>query len=111
MANLDFVKMKPNNSVIKGGAGTAPLTGNPPEARMTVRALVDSGRAYAIYLKGGTQAELKLDMPVGRYVAEWVNTKTGKVDADETIDHPGGERLLKSPAYTDDIALRIKRSP
>jgi hypothetical protein len=110
MDSFDFIKMKPDNAVIKGGLATVAIAGNPPEARMTARALVEPGRAYAIYLKGGTQAELKLDLPAGAYSVEWVNTKTGKIDKREAINHPGGEKALSSPEYVEDIALRIKRS-
>ena len=41
--DFDFVKMKPDNSVIKGGV--------PPGT--TARALVEPGQAYAIYLRPG----------------------------------------------------------
>jgi len=111
MDSFDFVKMKPDNSAIKSGTATVPISGNPPQARMTARALVDPGRAYAIYLNGGTQAKLALNLPAGSYVAEWVNTKTGKIDQRESLDHSGGEKTLSSPNYDEDIALRIKRKP
>jgi hypothetical protein len=106
---FDFVKMKPDNSIIKGGTATAPITGNPPEARMTVRALVEPGRSYAIYCRGGTQVELAIDLAAGTYQAEWLNTKTGEFDRIAGFDHLGGVTKLVSPAYVDDIALRIKR--
>ena len=96
---FDFIKMKPDNSVIKGGV--------PDKA--TARALVRAGRAYAIYINGGSRTPLKVDLPRGRYVAEWLNTKTGKIDKKEAFEHTGGSRTLKSPKYKDDIALRILR--
>jgi len=96
---FDFIKMKPDNSVIKGGV--------PDKA--TARALVRAGRAYAIYINGGSRTPLKVDLPRGRYVAEWLNTKTGKIDKQEAFEHTGGSRTLKSPKYKDDIALRILR--
>ncbi len=37
MDGLDFVSMRPDNSVLKGGRITAPLSGNPPEAKATAR--------------------------------------------------------------------------
>ncbi len=37
MDGLDFVSMRPDNSIIKGGHIVAPLSGNPPEARVTAR--------------------------------------------------------------------------
>ena len=97
---FEFVRMAPDRSIIKSGV--------PPKAR--VQALVEQGKAYAVYVRGGRQATLEIDLPAGRYRAEWVNTKTGKVDKAEAIDHGGGKAALKSPAYTEDIALRIMRA-
>ena len=97
---FNFIKMRPDDSVIKGGV--------PDEA--TAHALVENSRAYAIYINGGSHAQLQVELPKGKYTAEWLNTKTGKTDKDETFDHPGGNRTLASPKYEDDIALRILRS-
>jgi hypothetical protein len=107
MDGLDFVSMRPDNSVLKGGHITAPLAGN--EAKATVRALSAAGRAYAIYVRGGTQATLELALPVGKYRAEWINTKTGAVDKKEEFEHGGGTKKLASPPYQEDIALRVRR--
>jgi hypothetical protein len=97
--SFDFVKMRPDNSVIKGGV--------PQNA--TARALLCEGRAYAIYVNGGTRADLVVALPAETYKAEWLNTKTGGIDKRQTFKHSGGPRLLSSPAYEDDIALRILR--
>jgi hypothetical protein len=107
--DFDFIRMRPDNSVLKGGRISAALTGTPPQARTTARALAEVGRAYAIYVNGGTQAELVLDLPAGSYTAEWVNTKTGQVDKSEQFKHGGGNKAVTSPAYVEDIALRVKR--
>ena len=71
--------------------------------------LAEAGRAYAIYVKGGTEAELSLELPAGAYSAEWVNPRTGRVEKGETFRHEGGDRTLASPVYVEDIALRVKR--
>ena len=97
--SFDFIRMKPDNSVIKGGI--------PDKA--TARVLVEKGRAYAIYINGGNGANLVLELPAGKYRAEWLNTKTGKIDKNETFEHTGDNRTLQSPKYSDDIALRILR--
>jgi hypothetical protein len=96
--SFDFIKMKPNNSVIKSGI---------PE-KATARALAEPGRAYAIYINGGNQVDLVLALDRGAYNAEWVNTKTGSVEKRESFRYGGGDRTLSSPKYTDDIALRIQ---
>jgi hypothetical protein len=99
--NFDFIQMRSDNSVIKGGI--------PKKA--TARALVQVGRAYAIYINGGNEAKLIVELPKGNYKAEWINTKTGKIDKTEVFRHNNGNRTLLSPKYTDDIALRIRLLP
>ena len=99
--SVDFIRMKPDNAVIKGGV--------PPKA--TARALVERGKQYAIYIKGGTRARLAIDLPSGRYRAEWVNTRTGQIEKPQTFDHSGGPRTIPSPTYSADAALRIRRIP
>ena len=76
---------------------------------MTVHALADSGNADAIYIRGGTHAQLALDLPAGTYLAEWVNTRSGHIDRSQRFDHAGGDHTLTSPEYADDVALRLKR--
>jgi hypothetical protein len=110
MEGFDYLEMKPDNSVIRGGTIIAPLSGYPPEAKATVRALVSPGKAYAIYVNGGKSAELVLELPQGEYEAEWVNTKTGEVAQNEKLNHTGGTKSLMSPGYDEDIALRVKKS-
>ncbi|MGQ9524156.1 MAG: hypothetical protein ACUVTZ_04865 [Armatimonadota bacterium] len=98
--SLDFLRMKPDNSAIKGGV---------PQGAVA-RALVNPGNSYAIYVKGGTKADLVLDLPAGRYRAEWVNTLTGRVEKTDVINHQGGSAKLSSPSYSEDIALKIVRT-
>ncbi len=111
MQSVDFVHMQPAGGVIRKVA-----------TKLTASALADHGRSYAIYLhvplpnkpknlkqqlREGIESELTLDLPKGRYRVEWVDTKTGKPARGENLDHPGGDAMLKSPAFANDIALRI----
>lgn len=113
MEYLPFLRMKPMNEAILGSA---------PEGA-SVRALAAPGQTYAVYIHHGRvdkdakprfqvdqsrrSTVLRLDIAAGQYVAEWWNPKTGKVDARERFQHGGGERALKSPEYSEDIALRV----
>ena len=97
---FDFLRMRPDDSVIQSGV----------PAKATARALVEPGRAYAVYVRGGTQAPLTIELPSGSYKAEWVNTKTGHIDKAEPFRHGGGGKALRSPRYREDIALRILRA-
>jgi hypothetical protein len=112
---FDFVKMKPENSVIQGGV---------PEG-VGARVLGQAGKAYAIYLGPGKlgktsadadsisaisrQANLVFELPAAAYRFEWLNTKTGRVEKQESVKHRGGPVTLASPRYVEDIALRIRR--
>ena len=100
MESFDFVKMAPDNSVIAG-----PLPG-----KTTARALVEKGRQYAVYIRGEGAKQLVLDLPAGKYKAEWIDTKNAVVDDDKVFDHAGGHRTLAVPSYAEDIALRVKRT-
>jgi lysophospholipase L1-like esterase len=100
MDGFNFVAMSPNNAVVAGGVPSG----------AGARALVQSGEQYAVYLNGGSQANLVLNLPANSYRAEWVNTKTGAVDKAEDVTHAGGNRTLVSPSYSQDIALRIRKT-
>jgi len=122
--SLDFIGMRPDTSFIKGGV--------PPEA--TVRALAQRGTAYAVYIHHGQpgydhgqpsgqrprptykvsletqQVKLQLELPAGSYEAGWLDTRSGRIEKTERFVSREGPIELQSPAYTEDIALRIKRS-
>jgi len=87
------------------------VTGGVPSGG-AARALGALGEAYAVYLRGGSQASLVVNLPAGTYNGQWIDTKTGAV-AGSIMDftHPGGHRTLASPAYNEDIALRIVAVP
>lgn len=117
--SFDFVRMAPDNSVIRGGV---------PE-RGTARALVEPGKAMAIYVRnegpsGPKSARSTVKPPVSResvgttllevglsagvWQAEWVDTKSGSVVGRTRVDG-GGIRPLNVPGYDTDIALRLRR--
>lgn len=98
---FNFLAMKPDNSIFKGGV---------PEGAIA-RALAEKGKAYGIYIKGGRQANLKLDLPAGSYQVEWINTLTGATDKAEALQHKGGVATLASPEYQGDVALRVVNTP
>ncbi len=105
--SFDFIHMQPANEIVRGGVLTAYFAGVPARAGATVRVL--AGKSYAIYISGGEAVQLNLELAAGSYTVEWINTCTGRIDKSERFDHPGGCRELSSPAYTQDIALAIRR--
>lgn len=114
---FDFIRMKPDDSVIKGGI---PAGGS-------ARALVEPGRAMAIYVRDGSltksgaavhpaatgaasagPANLQIELPAGAWQAEWVAPKTGRIASAMRIEG-GGARPLAIPEFETDIALRLIR--
>ncbi|HPP00800.1 MAG TPA: cellulase family glycosylhydrolase [bacterium] len=99
MESFDFIRMKPDPSVITSLEGDSKVRG---------WCLAEEGKAYAFYFRFGDRVKIKLNIPPGSYRAEWIHTLTGNVEQAGTVKHPGGEMALESPGYVDDIALRIK---
>lgn len=97
--SFDFLAMRPDKPLIAGGV--------PDKA--TVQALSNPGQEYAVYLAGGTVAELQLKLAAGDYRVEWLNPRTGKIDAESTLRANGDVVRLSSPPYDHDIALAIYR--
>jgi hypothetical protein len=96
--SFDFVHMKPDNSIIKGGV----LAGG------SARALVEPGKACAIYVRqpGTNSIALQVELPEGKWSAEWIDTKTDVIGGRTPLHRPG-TNTLNSPNFSDDIALRI----
>lgn len=99
---LDFVRMHPDPSVVEGGV---PAGG-------TVQALVEPGRTMALYLRREGAAvgseSLKVRLPEGRWKAEWLDPKTGRITGRSRVDG-GGVRSIAAPAFHEDIALLLRR--
>lgn len=51
---------------------------------------------------------LELEMPSGRYRADWIDPVTGETLRSETFRHQGGPRTLEAPALVEDLALRVQ---
>ncbi len=96
---FDFLRMKPDLSVIRGGL--------PDKAR--AYAFVEPGKQYAVYIFGGKQASLALELPRGAYRVEWLSPLTGRIEKTVRLKHDGGTAILFSPEYADDVTLRIVR--
>jgi len=93
---FDFVQMHPDNSVIRGGV---------PEGG-TARALVQPGKAMAIYVVSEVPAELEIQLSKGEWTATWTDTLSGDVLKQETVSG-GGVRMLSAPPFKSDIALGL----
>jgi len=88
-------------------------------------AMTENGKQYAFYIfhgwlknrhfwvgtPGNYQDEITLNtVPAGTYRLEWIDPATGTVKHTETRAHVGAKFVLKTPAYSMDLALRMCRS-
>jgi hypothetical protein len=96
--SFDFIAMKPDESLVKGGL--------PPKGR--ARVLSEPGKQYALYFFGGKSAKPKLALPKGTYTAEWISPLTGRVLKSESTMSTGSPIELHSPDFDPDVALRIR---
>jgi hypothetical protein len=94
---FDFVHMQPDITSISDVSSS--------KARVSV--LSEKGKQYAVYIFGGEQINLSLDLAGGTYKTDWMNTLTGKIEKQETLQSSGGKITIASPDYKEDIALRI----
>ncbi|MEO5914290.1 MAG: cellulase family glycosylhydrolase [Luteolibacter sp.] len=98
MENLPLVQIAPQPDLVAGGI---PSGG-------AARAIGLPGKKYGVYLRGGSQANLILNLPAATYQGDWIDTKTGAVAGSiAAFSHAGGQRTLASPIYQEDIALRL----
>ena len=104
ISGFNFIRMSPAPEVIQDRRVAGAKTGT------SVTALAEKGKAYAIYINGGTRADLTLELPATKFHAEWINTKTGKIEKSEAFTPTGPARMLSSPDYVEDIALRVVRA-
>jgi hypothetical protein len=96
--SFDFVRMRPDAGSVRVNRGT-------------VRALVEPGKAYAVYIHGPSPAELTIDLPPGSYRAEWIDTKSGNSMHTAALQHAAEAAKLVSPGFAEDIALRLTLAP
>jgi hypothetical protein len=96
--SFDFIAMKPDESLVKGGL--------PPKGR--ARVLSEPGKQYAVYFFGGKSAKPKLALPKRTYTAEWISPLTGRVLKSESTMSTGSPIELHSPDFDPDVALRIR---
>ena len=104
MNSIDFVNMKPADSIRMTSSGQ----------NTVIRALSDNGNLIAVYVHRQDTAsapmDLQVDLPAGAYSIVWTDTKNGKETEGKIEYHQGGFATLTSPAYSEDIALRIAKS-
>jgi hypothetical protein len=112
--SFDFIRMRPDKSFIISGI---------PEG-VFCRAMSEPGKQYSMYLHhsvrkressydvvpGKYQDKFVMSFPKGKYRAEWINPADGNVIHKQVFKvNKDKNQSLKSPEYSLDIALRVKR--
>ena len=102
MSSLDLVQMRPTETFLQHRPQTAKIG----------YTLAAAGRQYAVYVpRAGRLARFMADLPAGHWRAEWIAPQDGRTLADASFRHEGGARLVESPKYEEDVALRLTRVP
>lgn len=96
--SFDLAEMRPDRTSIKFcSAGIPVLLSNP-------------GQQYAMYASAKSgRVDIEITLPKGTYHAEWKSVIHGGSLSRGVIQSAGGEVILKSPVFADDIALAIMR--
>jgi len=97
LESLPFLRMRPDAQVVVHAPGAAAV------------AMGARGEAYAVYLTGSGPGDLVLQLPAGEYKVEWVEPASGSVVEKKPLAHRGGEVRLKTPAFAEDAAVRIRK--
>jgi hypothetical protein len=112
LESFPFTKMRPYSDEVSR-SGTA---------IERVEALVEEGNAYAIHVVAPRgPVELHVWLPPGIYHAQWVDTRTGEpMGLSNKVQGSSGKKpandaaaagaIFRSPEFTEDIALSIRRS-
>jgi hypothetical protein len=107
--SVPFTRMRPDTSIAA-----------PDGTRLT--ALVEPGRHYAVYLHrdfdekkpaptAPRRETLKIDLPAGSYAEAWLDPVTGALAGMNGFTHPGGQKELTTPAFAEDVALKLSGGP
>lgn len=108
---FNLVKMRPDNRVLKI-CGIPGATHDHNLKAPAAEVLAQTGQAYAIYIYGGSQADIVLKLPAGHYQSQWIATRTGSVVGKKMLLLSADQgAMLTSPVYSRDIALRVTRIP
>jgi hypothetical protein len=99
MNSFDFIHTRPNENVIAVTFGDRDIS-----------VLENPGKEYAIYVAGGSNTGMLLQLVAGKYKASWINPADNKlIKEEEIVTKPNGEIRVVEPAYKEDIALLLKR--
>ena len=62
-----------------------------------------------MYFDGEGPLAVTLELPMGDYAGEWIDTATGNTVPLARFHHAGGEKAVTTPGFRNAIALRLQR--
>jgi len=112
--SVDFLKMRQdkNSIVTKVPPGAYRRSISQPGEQYAVyqhHSKIEDRNHYYIVTTGTYEEDLELNLPAGTYTADWVDPATGSTLRTDSLTHKGGPHKFRTPRYTVDIALRIKK--
>jgi len=97
LQGLPLVDLRPDFDLVKHAGG------------VVTHALSSERGEYAMYVDGNGPADLSLNFPAGEYSVWWMDVVSGEKKREGVFKHVGGERMVRSPAFRNGIAVRISR--
>ncbi len=94
---FDLARLQPDSSFIQRSPG------------VVTRTLSAPGHSYAVYIQGRGPTTLELNLPEGRWTAQWLNTENGEVMKQEICLSTGRAVALSNSGFSAEAALRIVR--
>jgi hypothetical protein len=98
LKGLPLVEMQPDANVVKHAGGVWTHT------------LSNASGQYAMYVDGDGPAEVELRLPAGEYSFTWIDIATGSTKGNGTLQHSGGDYVMKTPEFRRGIALKLWRN-
>jgi hypothetical protein len=95
---FDLAGLNPNPLLVARAPGVVPRV-------LSAR----DGNAHALYLQGRAPTILELHLAKGRWTLEWISVDTGAVIKRESVKAGKPATALRSPDFTDAVALRLTR--
>jgi hypothetical protein len=105
MKSMNYISMKPVSpgQVRIGGKENASING-----------LTEDGKTFALYLSRKETAAaasiVEINLPAGSYKLTWVDTKGAGVTSTSLNGHTGEWAQIKTPDYSEDIALKVVKT-
>lgn len=97
LAELPLEELKPDYTTLRHAPG------------LEVWMLSAGGRAWAAYVEGTERTRLEMELPPGRYEAEWFHPASGARAGSEILQHGGGLRRIHLPVNDGALAFRLRK--